>query len=168
MSRLLGQGPFVGRVAAERQRVAQHVAAKGLRRLCEIDQRAIERLAYEVLRVIVGARSTLAYTFDRIARRHRRNRRAALYSRGNRARDQVCARERTRGVVNHDDIARRGRGSKRVRDRVLPPLTARHEPQGFERCVSARGWCVVARCGSVDRRGKAWSRPKIRRRIVEE
>ena len=45
---LLGEGGFVGRVARERQRVAQHVAPERLRRLGEKDGPSIERRADDV------------------------------------------------------------------------------------------------------------------------
>ncbi len=115
---LLGEGRFVGGVARDRQRVAEHVAPERLRRLREEDRPAVERRAHE------GTVNLL----DRVACGDGRQRRARLGGRRNGSRDQIGARERPRGVVHDDDVGAVGTARNAAATescRRAPPATTR-------------------------------------------
>jgi hypothetical protein len=99
----LGQHRFVGGVGVPRtlgHRGAQHLTRESLRRLRQPDLLAIDRFAHRLVLTIDP--------FHRLARGHRRQRRAGLL-RHPRITRSMSARidERTRGVVNQHDRARR-------------------------------------------------------------
>ncbi len=161
MAGTLRQRRLVGRIVGQLQRVAQHVAAKGLRRLREIDRLARQCFgdgpAHRLRRSDVGQDAgrhvrPRARALDGISSGHRGQRRAGLGRCGDRARDQIRARERPRGIVDDDEIARRVRHAERVRHRILPPLATRDEAQRLARATGR----------------EAVSGLEIRRRIVDE
>src|SRR5262249_39223813 len=146
MARTLGERGLVGRVTRHGERVGEDLATKRLRRLREKDRLARERLGDRPLYVVSGPstglraalrlskggfRRTLAGTLHRVARLNRGGRGPRLGRRRNRPRVQTRAGERTSRVVDHDHIARRVGRTERVRDGVLPPLSARNETKRF-------------------------------------
>jgi hypothetical protein len=120
MPRLLGQRRFVGGVIGDHQRVAQHVDAKRLRRLGEINVLAWKRFE--------NASSGVS-AFDRIAGPERRDRRAVFDRRVNGAADQRLCHQRSRCVMNDDDIGMRRNELEGMAHGILAPLAARDDLQ---------------------------------------
>ena len=63
---------------------------------------------------------------------------------------EIRARERPRRVVNHDDVARRIGGAKRVRDRILPPRAAGDDAQRLAGAAQIRRRIVGERLRQRD------------------
>ena len=134
MSGALGQHRFIGRVGGMRrlrQRVAQHVDAKRLRRLRQEDLVARNRVDDEALGIA---------SLDGIGRRQRRNRRAEPDRGIDRPPDQLWRHQRTRRVVNHHDV-RVARRPWRTRWRRNPAAARRlrRSPPASARCAGSRG-----------------------------
>ena len=125
VARLLRQRGFVGAAAAlgaAREAAASTLARERLRRLRQPDAFARDRgLDARIAR-------SLACELDRVARRHRRDGRAPARSGVDGPIDRRRVHERTRRVVNDDDVGRRVDGLERPRHRVLPPCAAAHDP----------------------------------------
>ena len=108
----LGQGRLVGRLDAGVRRsasaVAQHVAPERLRRLREVDRFARQRLGDVSSGRLRPPPTADGFSrtrpLDGVPRRQRRQRRAGLGGRGNRARDEIGAREGTRRIVNDHHV----------------------------------------------------------------
>ena len=106
-------------VGRGRHRLREHVATERLRRLREEDRR---RAA--ALRECVRDRRSGVRLLHRVADRQRRDRRAVLARRLDRALDQIGADKRPRRVVNHDEVGCRRHARERVGHRVLTPRAA--------------------------------------------
>jgi hypothetical protein len=137
----LGQRGLVGALRVRPrcvvERSGEHVAPEGLRRLREERSsraRSFHRRAVRGVRLQVGP--TARFTVSRAcsAASAAPDSAAAV----NRASDDVRAHERARRVVDHDQLARRRGGAKRVRHRVLTPIAAGDEAHRRRRVASAR------------------------------
>src|SRR5262249_48402319 len=108
---------LVGRIAVERERRAQHVASKGLRRLGEIHRLARERLTHD--RPI--------HALHGVPGRDGGERGAVRGGGRNGPADEIGGGERPRGVVNHDDVALPVGGATRGGDGVPAARAATHQ-----------------------------------------
>ena len=82
---------------------------------------------------------------DRIARPNGGYGGAGLRGRRNRARDQIGARKRARGIVNDDQVRRVAGRRECVRDGVLTPLAPGHDSN---RSAFEGGAVTVSPCAS--------------------
>ena len=96
----------------------EHVAGECLRRLRQVHRFAIDRARDDPH---AGRRRGFLHG---IACLKRRDRRASFCGRVDHAREQIRARERTRGVMNDDDLRAFRHLCERFRDGILPPRAA--------------------------------------------